>query len=136
MIDFVPCNFSILVTWWFLVKIIKSSSSGCHAIIKLTSSGALPPTAYVKMIDVWLIFSQSIPFFEVCLQTFIDSMREDGKYLYISDCLSGCLFVCLFVGMSNNYMNLLNNLPLSLFVQLGRNFFSFAFIILIFISWL
>ncbi|XP_023332380.1 uncharacterized protein LOC111704385 [Eurytemora carolleeae] len=31
------------------------------------------------MIDVWLIFSQSIPFFEVCLQTFIDSMREDDN---------------------------------------------------------
>ena len=95
---------------WFLVKVIKSSFSGWHAIIILTSSGALPPTAYVKMVDVWLIFSQSIPFFEVCLQTFIDSMREDGKFLYISDCLSVCLFVCLFaVGMSNNYMNLLNN---------------------------
>ena len=26
---------------------------------------SLPPTAYVKLIDIWLIFSQVIPFFEV-----------------------------------------------------------------------
>ena len=27
----------------------------------------LPPTAYVKMVDIWLIFGQLIPFMEVCL---------------------------------------------------------------------
>ena len=27
--------------------------------------GGLPPTAYVKMVDIWLIFAQMVPFFEV-----------------------------------------------------------------------
>ena len=31
----------------------------------ISVSQSLPPTAYVKMIDVWLIFSQLIPFVEV-----------------------------------------------------------------------
>ena len=41
-------------------------------------SNALPPTAYLKMIDIWLIFSQLIPFFEVLLHTFMDCMRAEG----------------------------------------------------------
>ena len=31
----------------------------------ISVSKSLPPTAYVKMIDIWLIFSQLIPFAEV-----------------------------------------------------------------------
>ncbi len=38
---------------------------------------SLPTTAYVKMIDVWLIFNLFIPFCEVLLHTFIDSLREE-----------------------------------------------------------
>ena len=45
----------------------------------ISVSGALPPTAYVKMIDIWLIFSQLIPFFEVLIHTFIDVYRNDGQ---------------------------------------------------------
>ena len=45
----------------------------------ISVSGSLPPTAYVKMIDVWLIFAQLIPFAEVMLHTFIDAMRKDGN---------------------------------------------------------
>ena len=30
---------------------------------------SLPPTAYVKHIDIWLIFAQLIPFVEVILLT-------------------------------------------------------------------
>ena len=33
--------------------------------IFISVSGSLPKTAYVKMIDVWLIFAQLIPFTEV-----------------------------------------------------------------------
>ena len=44
----------------------------------ISVSGSLPPTAYVKMIDVWLIFSQLIPFTEVLLHTFMDCMREES----------------------------------------------------------
>ena len=35
----------------------------------ISVSKSLPPTAYVKMIDVWLIFSQLIPFAEVKIET-------------------------------------------------------------------
>ena len=44
----------------------------------ISVSNSLPPTAYVKMIDVWLIFSQLIPFVSVLLHTFMDNMRTDG----------------------------------------------------------
>ena len=36
------------------------------------------PTADVKLIDVWLIFSQLIPFVSVLLHTFMDNMRSEG----------------------------------------------------------
>ena len=45
----------------------------------ISVSGKLPPTAYVKMIDIWLIFSQLVPFTEVLLHTFMDCMREEGE---------------------------------------------------------
>ena len=44
----------------------------------ISVSNYLPPTAYVKMIDIWLIFSQLIPFIEVLLHTFMDCMRTEG----------------------------------------------------------
>ena len=43
----------------------------------ISVSNSLPPTSYVKMIDIWLIFSQLIPFAEVLLHTFMDSMRQE-----------------------------------------------------------
>ena len=40
----------------------------------------LPATAYVKMIDVWLIFGQLVPFAEVVLLTAMEFIREgDGS---------------------------------------------------------
>lgn len=46
----------------------------------ISVSQGLPPTAYVKMIDVWLIFTQMIPFTEVLLHTWMDSHRGvDGE---------------------------------------------------------
>ena len=36
----------------------------------------LPSTAYIKMIDLWLIFGQFVPFIEVLLQTIMESYRE------------------------------------------------------------
>ena len=45
----------------------------------------LPSTAYVKMVDIWLIFGQLIPFIEVCLLTVMESFREgDGKHQIIN----------------------------------------------------
>ena len=59
----------------------------------ISVSQSLPPTAYVKMIDIWLIFTQMIPFMEVLLHTWMDSHRvsEDreinhhGKTLSVGD---------------------------------------------------
>ena len=36
----------------------------------------LPPTAYIKMIDCWLIFSLLKPFVDIILQTYIHTLRE------------------------------------------------------------
>ena len=38
---------------------------------------SLPPTAYVKMIDIWLIFAQMVPFLEVLLHSWMDTHRID-----------------------------------------------------------
>ena len=38
-------------------------------------SNSLPPTSYLKMIDVYLIFSLLIPFVEVLLHTLMDCLR-------------------------------------------------------------
>ena len=46
----------------------------------ISISGNLPPTAYIKMVDVWLIFAQAVPWLEVLLHTLTDMMRtEDGE---------------------------------------------------------
>ena len=40
----------------------------------------LPATAYVKMVDIWLIFGQLVPFAEVVLLTAMEYIREgDGS---------------------------------------------------------
>ena len=41
----------------------------------------LASTAYVKMIDIWLIFAQLIPFTEVVLLTLLESYREGHQLI-------------------------------------------------------
>ena len=36
----------------------------------------LPPTSYVRMVDIWLIFGQLIPFIEVSLLTFMEMVND------------------------------------------------------------
>ena len=43
----------------------------------ISVSQSLPPTAYIKMVDVWLIFAQMVPFVEVLLHSWIDMHRVD-----------------------------------------------------------
>ena len=45
----------------------------------ISVSGSLPQTAYVKMVDLWLIFAQVIPWIEVLLHTLIDWMRTEDE---------------------------------------------------------
>ena len=42
----------------------------------LSVSGSLPTTSYIKMVDVWFIFNLMVPFGEVLLHTYIDSLRQ------------------------------------------------------------
>ena len=44
----------------------------------ISVSQSLPQTAYVKMVDIWLIFSQIVPFVEVLIHTWIDMLRTEG----------------------------------------------------------
>ena len=43
----------------------------------------LPPTSYIRMIDIWLIFGILIPFLEVCILTFkeYNSNEGDGRMI-------------------------------------------------------
>ena len=51
----------------------------------------LPPTSYVRMVDIWLIFSQLVPFIEVLLITMMEFFSESeninhhGKLLNVDD---------------------------------------------------
>ena len=38
-------------------------------------SGDLPTTSYVKMVEVWLLFTLMVPFISVLLHIYIDSLR-------------------------------------------------------------
>ena len=80
---------------FFFEAVVTVNLTGLLVLTTLfiSVSGSLPPTAYVKMIDVWLIFSQLIPFSEVLLHTFMDCMRNEherdinhhGKSIKIGD---------------------------------------------------
>ena len=41
-------------------------------------SNNLPKTAYIKMIDVWLLFNLVKPFNDILVTTYIDYLRSDG----------------------------------------------------------
>ena len=41
----------------------------------ISVSQGLPATSYIKMMDVWLIFTLFIPFFEIILHTYMDTLR-------------------------------------------------------------
>ena len=45
-------------------------------IYYISVSTNLPPTAYVKMIDCWLIFSLLKPFVDILVQTYIHTLKE------------------------------------------------------------
>ena len=36
----------------------------------------MPPTAYIKMIDIWLLFSLLKPFVDIIVQTYIETLRD------------------------------------------------------------
>ena len=42
-------------------------------------SNNLPKTSYIKMIDIWLIFNLILPFIEVLIHTYMDTLRDDEE---------------------------------------------------------
>ena len=47
--------------------------------IFISKMEGLPPTSDIKMIDMWLVMGQLVPFIEVIIATFIELYREDPK---------------------------------------------------------
>ncbi len=43
----------------------------------ISISDSLPKTNYIKMIDIWLLFNLFVPFAEVIIHTYIDSLRQE-----------------------------------------------------------
>ena len=44
----------------------------------LSISTNLPPTAYIKMIDVWLLFNLLKPFIDIIVNTYIENLRDQS----------------------------------------------------------
>ena len=57
----------------------------------ISVSNSLPKTAYIKMIDTFLIFSLFMPFIEVLIHTALDKLRQ--VYLTINTSLFWLLMV-------------------------------------------
>merc|ERR1712139_508645 len=47
--------------------------------IFISKMESLPPTSDIKMIDIWLVLCQMVPFVEVILLTAMEYNREDKK---------------------------------------------------------
>ena len=64
---------------FFFEAIVSVNLTGMLVLttIFLSVSSSLPETAYVKMVDIWLLFCILIPFCEVLLHTWMDTLRVD-----------------------------------------------------------
>ena len=47
----------------------------------IATSNSLPKTAYIKLIEVWLLGHLFVPFFEVILHTIIEFIREELNHM-------------------------------------------------------
>ena len=47
--------------------------------IFISKMEGLPPTSDIKMIDIWLVLCQMVPFVEVVLLTAMEFQREEGS---------------------------------------------------------
>ena len=43
----------------------------------LSISNNLPTTAYIKMIDIWLMFNLFKPFLDIIIQTYMETLRVE-----------------------------------------------------------
>ena len=58
------------------------------SLLFISVSTNLPPTAYIKMIDCWLIFSLLKPFTDIIVQTYQQTLREDSQQAGLSSSMS------------------------------------------------
>ena len=56
-------------------------------------SGDLPTTSYVKMVEIWLLFSLMVPFISVLLHIYIDNLRVS----LLKNCFQQSLFCPAFI---------------------------------------
>ncbi len=69
---FKPFFFEAIVT-------VNLTSMLVLTTLYISVSQSLPTTHYVKMIELWLLFTLLIPFVEVIIHTHIEALREDKK---------------------------------------------------------
>ena len=89
MTTYLPSILLILITWattFFKPYFFEAALSvNLTTMLVMTTifisvMQMLPATAYVKMVDIWLIFGQLVPFAEVVLLTAMEYIREgDGS---------------------------------------------------------
>ena len=64
----------------FFFEAVVSINLTCMLVLVtlfISVSDSLPKTSYIKMMDVWLIFNLILPFVEVLLHTYMESLNED-----------------------------------------------------------
>ena len=91
----------------------------------ISVSNSLPKTAYIKLIEVWLLGHIFVPFFEVILFTIIDYIRLD-----LSDAKQEILFERRNTPPKKIDRNLGKELILKAFINFGRYGFPTIYIIL------
>ncbi len=79
---FLICLMSFATNYFkgfFFEAIVTVNLTSLLALTTLFVSilNTLPQTAYIKMMDIWLIFCMTIPFCEVILQTYIEYLRKE-----------------------------------------------------------
>ena len=91
----------------------------------IATSNALPKTAYIKLIEVWLLGHIFVPFFEVILFTIIDYIRMD-----LSDAKEEMIFQRRNTPPKKIDKNLGKELILKAFINFGRYGFPTIYVIL------
>ena len=67
---FKPCFFEAALTVNLTTMLVLTT-------IFISVMEKLPPTSYIRMVDIWLIFSILIPFLEVSIITFKEYINEE-----------------------------------------------------------
>ena len=68
----------LVLTTLFLRDVFEGRTFYFINIHYISVSTNLPPTAYIKMIDCWLIFSLLKPFVDILVQTYRQTITEDS----------------------------------------------------------